>query len=92
MAFSIAAMALRSKNVHYDIFGIRARHWHALAMKNGGPYIWEAMLGLVAQVDTALADVEARLPDDFPDRIWSPIAEGMKGQAAKFLGEAGDVV
>ena len=85
------AMALRSKNVHYDIFGIRARHWHALAMKNGGPNIWEAMLGLVAQVDTALADVEAQLPAYFPDRIWSPIAEGMKSQAAKFLGEAGDV-
>jgi serine/threonine-protein kinase HipA len=82
------AMALRSKNVHYDIYGIRARHWHALAMKNGGPDVWGAMLGLIEHVDTALSEVETRLPKNFPDRIWSPIAGGMKSQAKKFLEEA----
>lgn len=82
------ALALRSKNVHYDIFSIRARHWQTLAMKNGGPQVWEAMLGLVARVDAALTNVQARLPAGFPARIWEPIADGMRKQAQKFLGEA----
>lgn len=63
-------------------------HWQALAMKNGGPRAWAATLGLVEQVDAALADVQARLPAGFPDRIWSPIADGMRKQAQKFLNEA----
>ena len=82
------AMALRSKNTHYDIYGIRARHWYDLAMKNGGPAVWEAMRGLVEQVEEALDAVEARLPEAFPDRIWTPIADGMRSQAKKFQAEA----
>ena len=31
------AMALRAKNAHYALHTLQARHWHALAMKNGGP-------------------------------------------------------
>jgi len=85
------AMALRSKNVHYDIYGIRARHWHNLAMKNGGPTVWEAMLGLVDQVEVALVAVETQLPENFPDRIWTPIAYGMRRQAMKFQAEAGAI-
>ena len=77
-------MALRSKNAHYDIHGIRTRHWHNLALKNGGPVVWEAMLGLVEQVGAALDAVEARLPEVFPERIWTPIADGMRSQAKKF--------
>lgn len=82
------AMALRSKNTHYEIHTIRARHWHALAMKNGGPPIWEAMQGLVGGVGQALESAEAQLPRSFPERIWDPIAKGMRGQAEKFLLEA----
>jgi serine/threonine-protein kinase HipA len=82
------AMASRSKNTHYDIYGIRTRHWHNLAMKNGGPTVWEAMQGLVAQIDVALDAVGARLPEAFPDRIWTPIADGMRSQAKKFQAEA----
>lgn len=83
------AMALRSTNAHYDIYTIHTRHWHALAMKNGGPAVWAAMRGLVDQVDAALDRVEARLPAKFPARIWAPIAKGMRSQAKKFLAEAG---
>jgi serine/threonine-protein kinase HipA len=82
------AMASRSKYTHYDIYGIRTRHWHNLAMKNGGPTVWEAMQGLVAQIDVALDAVGARLPEAFPDRIWTPIADGMRSQAKKFQAEA----
>ncbi|XAH26320.1 type II toxin-antitoxin system HipA family toxin [Xylophilus sp. GW821-FHT01B05] len=83
------AMALRSKNTHYDLYGIHARHWQDLAMKNGGPAVWEAMQGLVEQVEAALEAVEAKLPDGFPGRIWAPIADGMRRQAKKFRADKG---
>ena len=85
------AMALRSKNTHYEIHTIRARHWHDLAMKNGGPLVWEAMQGLVDRVAPALDAVGAQLPHDFPERIWEPISKGMRTQAEKFLSDAADL-
>ena len=47
------AMAIRSKNVHYLFHTIEARHWHALAMKNGGPGVWKAMVDLAGRVEAA---------------------------------------
>ena len=78
------AMALRSKNAHYALDTIQTRHWHQLAMKNGGPTAWHAMLGLVEQVKPALAAVEKRLPKDFHRRSWDAISKGMNGEAARF--------
>ena len=83
------AMALRARNTHYHLYTIQARHWNALAMKNGGPEVWEAMVELVSGVDAALASVEAGLPRNFPERIRAPIAQGMRRQAKQFLSEAG---
>lgn len=82
------AMALRAKNTHYTLHTIRARHWHELAMKHGGPDVWEAMQGLAQRVVPALDAVEAQLPSAFPARIWEPIAKGMRTQAKTFLSEA----
>ncbi len=79
------AIAIRSRNVHYRLDTIHARHWHQLAMKNGGPAVWGAMVGLVGQVGHALAAVEARLPDGFPGRTWEAISNGMKAEADRFL-------
>ena len=75
------AMAVRAKNAHYTFHSIRARHWHALAMKNGGPPVWQAMLGMIGQVEGALAAVESRLPRSFPSRTWDAIQTGMRSQA-----------
>ena len=78
------AMAMRSKNAHHAIDTIQTRHWHQLAMKNGGPAVWQAMLGLVEQVKPALAAVEKRLPKNFHARSWQAISKGMKGEADRF--------
>jgi len=78
------AMALRSKNPHYLLHTIQARHWHGLAMKNGGAAIWDAMLGLVNRVEPALQVVESRLPPDFPGGTWEAIATGMRSQVEVF--------
>lgn len=79
------AMAMRAKNVHYAFDTIHARHWHMLALKNGGPAVWEAMLGLIARVGPALAAVEKRLPKNFHGRTWEAISQGMKAEAVRFL-------
>ena len=81
------AVAMRSKNVHYALDTIHTRHWHQLVMKNGGPAVWDAMLGLVEQVEPALAAVEKRLPKSFHGRSWEAISKGMKGEADRFRAE-----
>ncbi len=80
------AMALRSKNVHWHFYDIEPRHWHALARKYGGPLVWEAMVQLVQRVDPALDQIAQTLPQDFPPRTWETILQGMRSQAARFLG------
>lgn len=79
------AMALRSKNAHYALQGIEARHWHALAAKHGGAPVWQAMCTLVARVHGAIEAV--KLPRGFPARTWDRITQGMRAQARRF--EAG---
>lgn len=81
------AMALRSRNPHYDLHGIRTRHWQDLAHKAGGPTTWASMQGLVERVPAALKAVEARLPASFPAPTWEAIRSGMLAQASRF--EAG---
>ena len=77
------AIALRSKNVQYDLHAIQARHWHGLAMKYGGLGVWRDMLALVERVETALAEVGQLLPRDFPERTWNAISQGMREQATR---------
>ena len=79
------AMALRSKNVHWHFYDTLPRHWHALAMKYGGPPVWEAMVRIVQLVDPALDHIVRTLPQDFPPRTWDAISQGMRAQAARFL-------
>jgi serine/threonine-protein kinase HipA len=81
------AMALRSKNAHYHFKDIHPRHWHDLAMKNGGPDMWKAMLELAANVEGALASIEEQLPRDFPAHTWDSISTGMQAAAMRFLSD-----
>ncbi|NRF65431.1 type II toxin-antitoxin system HipA family toxin [Aquincola sp. S2] len=80
------AFALRAKNVHYDLHGIHARHWHALALQHGGAPVWQRMLGHVDGVEAALQRVENDLPADFPRRTWLAISRGMREQVKRFRG------
>ncbi len=80
------AMAMRSKNAHWRFYDIEPRHWHALAMKYGGPPVWAAMVHLVQRVAPALDQIAQTLPQDFPARTWETISQGMRSQATCFLG------
>jgi serine/threonine-protein kinase HipA len=78
------AMAMRSKNVHWELERIHTRHWHQWATRNGGAASWQAMLTLVDRVEEALETVEKQLPKDFPPRTWAAIAAGMRWHVARF--------
>jgi serine/threonine-protein kinase HipA len=82
------AMTVRSKNPHKYFHTVEARHWQYLAMKNGGPPVWEAMQALAENVDGALAQVEGELPASFPQRTWAAISSGMRAEARRFMAEA----
>jgi len=78
------AMAMRSKNAHYALHTIQARHWEGLAMRNGGVRVWEAMQGMVGQVEAAIGAVEGRLSNSFPQVIWRRLVAGMRKQVRVF--------
>ena len=82
------AMALHSKNTHYKLRDIRARHWMTLAQRCGVDGVWERMIEMAQGVDAALDRVQARLPNDFPVRVWTAVRDGMKRCAGQFLREA----
>ena len=75
------AMGVHSRNKHYRIADIHARHWRARAERAGVPGVWQAMCALVDRVDAAIAAVEASLDTGFPVRTAQAIFEGMRAQA-----------
>lgn len=78
------AMALRSKQAHYALDTIHARHWQQLARQVGGADTWSAMVALVERVEPALQAVQRELPADFPGLLWERVAAGMRAQAQRF--------
>lgn len=81
------AMAVRSRNAHYALQSIEPRHWQALAMKNGGAAVWQAMCDLAGKVEATLDAVQKRLPRAFPIKTFDSIASGMLAQVLRLQTE-----
>lgn len=81
------AMGVHSRNKHYRIADIHARHWRALAGRAGVPGLWADMCALVDRVDAAIATVQASLASDFPARTAQAIFDGMRAQAKAWHSE-----
>ncbi|MDB5798244.1 MAG: hipA [Paucimonas sp.] len=79
------AMAVRSTNAHYKLTEILPRHWRALAQRTGVPGAFDELLGTVNDVPAVLASVEQQLPNDFPERVWTKIRDGVLDQQRVFL-------
>lgn len=77
------AMAIRGQNGHDRLGEIDARHWQRLAA-SCGTNVWERMAVMVERVDEVLRGVEHRLAPDFPNAVWSRVAEGVRRHATKF--------
>jgi serine/threonine-protein kinase HipA len=78
------AMAVRSKNTHYQLARIETRHWEGLAQRSGADGTWPAMQALVARVPAAIAAVQAQIttgqPAGFPRRMTEAIFDGLRQQ------------
>jgi serine/threonine-protein kinase HipA len=81
------AMAVRLKNVHYQLDRIQTRHWHGLAQRSGAEGVWDAMQALVARVDPAIAAVQGLLPAGFPERTAGAIFDGLRRQQGRWQAE-----
>jgi serine/threonine-protein kinase HipA len=75
------AMAVRSRNVNYELARIQTRHWQGLAQRSGAEGVWEAMQAMVARVELAIAAVQVLLPAGFPERTARTIFEGLRRQS-----------
>lgn len=81
------AMAVHSKSAHYRLNEVRVRHWQRLAIECGVDGVWEKMLRLIEDIDSALGAVEGRLPASFPEHIWDAISSGARMHASQFQRE-----
>ena len=78
------AMAVRSRNAHYNLHNIQPLHWRGIADKAGVPDVWEDMQAMAERVEPAMAAVQARLPADFPGRTADTIFKGISSQLKRW--------
>lgn len=78
------AMGLRGKNMHRKLVEIHARHWEGLAKKSGLPEAFDAMVKISFEINDVFDIVRARLPEDFPLKLWDAIYADTQAQAKSF--------
>lgn len=78
------AMAVRGRRAHYRLNEITARHWQALAEQTGIRDLWSRLQSLVEQTTPAIERLAQVLPRTFPERVYTSIADGVRGQAQRF--------
>jgi serine/threonine-protein kinase HipA len=78
------AMAVRGKNVHYDIPEIHRRHFDETAAKCGLGADMEAVIDdVVAKTPGVIETVGSDLPAGFPEDVFETISRGLARQAAQ---------
>lgn len=82
------AMGVKAGNMHYRLRDIQARHWQGLAAAVSGE-AWHRLLALAGNIDAALSQVEAELPEGFPSRVWSSTSAGVRRHVQSFLQGSG---
>jgi serine/threonine-protein kinase HipA len=78
------AMALRGKSAHYRVTEIQPRHWQTLAEHTAIDGLWDAMQVHVESIVPAIDSLEATLPADFPERVFTAIRAGVRRQVRAF--------
>ena len=76
------SMAVRCRNVHYEIDRILTRHWKCVAEQSEVPF--SEMVSLVENVPSAIAQVSTLLPVDFPEQVWDAVTNGMRTNLDRF--------
>ena len=83
------AMSLRGRRAHYRLNEITGRHWHDLAERTGVPGLWARMQSFVESMPPALERIEKHLPRAFPERLYTTIRDGVRGQVQRLAQTAG---
>ena len=81
------AMAVEGANRHYRLQDIHRWHWVDMGRRLG---LLEAaeLIGVLAERTPAVLEaVGARLPDDFPPRLYDAVSKGMRVFRRRFLAE-----
>jgi len=77
------AMAVRSKNVHWKLIEIKARHWDAITRAIGLGSAAPLLQEIASETPRAIENVSDQIPDKFPLEIAEKIFEGIKETAVK---------
>lgn len=78
------SMALCDKHAHYRIGDIQRRHFNASAHQCGLGQDIEAIIeDSPAKTPRVIAQVEAKLPGDFPADVFEAIVRGLRESAAR---------
>lgn len=82
------AMAVRSKNAHWQMRGILRRHWLALGARHGvltddGREVEHLIDQIVARTPEVVAAVSAQLPHGFREQAAEAIFDGMQNAAKR---------
>ena len=76
------AMAVRSKNAHYQIDEIQRRHWNEMARRCGlGLNAENLIKELIEKTLGVIKRVSEILPKDFPEHISTPVFEGLQNSS-----------
>ena len=77
------AMAVRSKNAHWKLSEIKARHWDAVARTTGLGSATPLLEEIAAQVSQVIENVNSQLPRGFPTNVQDPIFAGLRKAAGQ---------
>ncbi len=81
------AMAVRSKNAHWKLSEIKARHWEAVSRAAGLGSATPLLQEIAMQIPQAIESVNREIPAGFPAVVRDTIFEGLQ-RTAEGLGDA----
>jgi serine/threonine-protein kinase HipA len=79
------ALAVRSKNAHWKLTEIKARHWDAVTRDAGLGDAKDLLVETAGQVTKVIAEVAPQLPRGFPARVADQIFSGLQGAARQVI-------
>lgn len=78
------AMAIRTRNAHYNFDEIALRHWQELTRKLGVPNAFEEMQHLANKVISKIDSIYEELPYGFPVGLVDSIKSGVEKHVTRF--------
>lgn len=78
------AMAIRTRNAHYNFDDIARRHWQEFTRKLGVPNAFEGMQHIADKIIEKIDSIYEELPDRFPVALIDNIKSGVEKHVSRF--------